>query len=94
MGADVVALPIARGRVVDGEEHPSRSLQREPARIEGDAHHLGVPGPPAAHGLVVRIGRRAARIARLDREHAVELVEHGFEAPEAAAAEDRNLGRG
>ena len=48
-------------------------------------------GRAAADRLVVGRLRRAARIARDHADHAVELHEHRFRAPEAAAAEDDRL---
>ena len=94
LGSHVVALAIRRGRVVDREEHGEEIAEREHGGIEGHPHDFRVSGAPGAHFVVGRALVRAARVARLDRDHAVEAVEDGFEAPEAAAAEDCDLGGG
>src|SRR5512144_1532494 len=45
-------------------------------------------GVSTGDGLVVGLGGRVASIARAHRRHAVERLEHGFDAPEAPAAQD------
>src|SRR5512144_2331050 len=45
-------------------------------------------GVSTGDGLVVGRGGRVASIARAHRRHAVERLEHGFDAPEATGAQD------
>jgi hypothetical protein len=60
-------------------------------RIEADLHHLGMPGSPAAHLIVVGINRLPAGIATEHAQHTGQLCEERLSAPEAAAAEDRHF---
>jgi hypothetical protein len=72
-----------------------RSRNERTKGLEGDAHDLGVAGAGRCRpSSYVGIRVAAAGVARFDRPHAIELVEHGFEAPEAAAAEHGRFKRG
>ena len=84
----VVALPVFRRRVVNREKHREQVAKRQHRGVERHAHDLGMSGSPGAHVVVGGIGVAPAGVARFDRPHAGELVEHRFQAPEAAAAED------
>jgi hypothetical protein len=89
--ADVVALLVQRGRVVRLEEPLEQFAVADARRIERHLHDLGVARGAAAHVLVGRRLGGPARVAGNHVEHAVELFEHGFAAPEAAVAEGRNF---
>ena len=56
LGADVVALPHALGRVVVLEEGLEQLLVADLGRVVAHVHDLGVPGPSAADLLVRGIG--------------------------------------
>src|SRR5512146_2843476 len=92
--ADIVALAIRRGRVVDREEDLEQVAKADALRVVGDAHDLGVAGVAAADLLVARPRDVAVAVARFDAEHAVDIEIDGFEAPEAAAGERGDLGGG
>ncbi len=92
--AHVAALAVEGGGVVDGEEDVQDIGVGDLRGVEGDAHHLGVPGVPGAHLLVGGVGGVAAGIAGDDIGDASHLVEDGFEAPETAAGERRRLQAG
>ena len=72
----------------DREEQLEDLAEGDPGRVVGDLDHLGVVGAAAADRTVVGRCRRVAGIARLDRQHPLELAVHGLGAPEAAAAQD------
>src|SRR5262249_14811551 len=88
LGPDVVALAHALGRIVRLPEDPEQLLVAHGTGIEDDQHHLGVSGPAAAHLLVRRVRREAARVAGGRRVDALRLPELPLRAPEAAEAED------
>src|SRR3981189_831038 len=81
----IIALAIERGRVVDHEEHLEDFLERHLLRVEGELDHLGVAGLARADLLVAGVCRLSPRVAGLDRFHALEVVEYGFQAPETAS---------
>ena len=86
-GPDVVALPILGGRIVDGEEHPQQVGVGQLAGVEFDLNHLGVTRAPAADRLIGRVRHMAAGVAGHHRAYAAKILEHRFQAPEAAAAQ-------
>src|SRR5690606_5908855 len=86
-GADVVALAVARGRVVDLEEELEQVAITGLRRVEHDLHRLGV----AAVVAVGRIGHVAAAVAHAGGGHTRHLAQQLLHAPEAAAGEDRAL---
>ena len=92
LGADVVALAIERGRVVNGEEGLQQGAIVDQFGIEAHLHYLGMPRGAAAYPAVIGILQCSAGIARNERLDADELIERGFEAPEAAAAQCGNFG--
>lgn len=51
-----------------------------------DLRDLGVTGAAGANLFIGGVFRFAAHVARDDGVHAVELLKHGFDAPEAASA--------
>src|SRR5690606_37186442 len=91
--ADVVALTVLGGGVVDGEEDPQQVAVADDLWVEGHLHHLGVAGLAGAHLLVGGVGYVAAGVARLDALHALELVVDRLEATEAAARQGGDLCR-
>src|SRR6185437_9890086 len=87
-GADVVALAIHRGRVVDLEKEFQQRAVADARRIEGDLDRFGVGAVVAVRG----IGNVAAGIADARRNHAGLLADQVLHAPEAAAGKDGALG--
>ena len=88
LGADIVALAVEGGGIVDGEEDVQQVGVRDAGRVEGDLHDLGMTGATGADLLVAGVGGGAAGITGDDIRDANHLVEDGFEAPEAAAGKD------
>src|SRR5262249_20979238 len=87
--ADVVALPVPCGRIVDLEEVFQDPPVTDLLGIKGDLDALGM-------GAVVAVGRIrnvAARIAHTGLHDAGYLADQILHAPEAAASEDCAFGR-
>ena len=91
LGADVVALAHALGRVVLLEEDLEQVGVGDLRRVEGDQHRLGVAGLAAADLLVGRVRRGAVHVADRRRVDAVEPPEEPLGAPEAAEGEVGDL---
>ena len=91
--ADVVALLIRRGRIVQAEEEVEDVVVRDLRRIEDDLDGLGVAGAAALHVLVARIRERAAGVTDRGVDHAGQFADQLLDAPEAAASERGGLGR-
>src|SRR5512139_574331 len=87
LSADVVALAVELGRVVQREEHLQQVAVRNHVWVEAHLHHLGVAGVAVADVLVGRVLRVAPHVAGDGGFDAAQAVEHRFEAPEAAAGE-------
>jgi|GEM_PF-1375153 len=85
--ADIGALTIGGGGVVDGEEDVKQVGVADDGRIKGDLDGLGVAGEPGAHLLIGRIGAITAGIARNDAADAFDALVNRFQTPEAAASE-------
>ncbi len=85
---DIVALPIARRRVVEGEEHAQQVAKIEHGRIERQPHDLGMARVAAADLFIRRVGGFAAGVAGFHGPDAVQFAKHRVETPEAAAAQD------
>src|SRR5262245_13083787 len=84
-GADVVALAVARARVVDLEEEFEQLPVADARRVEEDLDRLGVPRVIA----ISRVGVAAAGVSDPRRQNAVLAANEVLRAPEAAAGEDR-----
>ncbi|MOA06358.1 hypothetical protein D3C78_1259890 [compost metagenome] len=87
LGAGVVALAHALGRVVGLPEHLEQGFEAGLPRIVDHPHHFGVPGHAGADFLVGRVGREAAGVARGRHPHPRLLPQAPLGAPEAAQAE-------
>ena len=88
----VVALAIDLGRVMRVPEKLQQPLQRRLRRIELDADHLRVAGRPGGDLLVGRVRPVATGITTDDGLHPGKELVSRLGAPEAAAAEDEELG--
>src|SRR5208283_4635776 len=89
--ADVVALAVQRGRIMNGEKHFQQVFVANHGRIEGDLGHLDMSGLAAANLLVARVRHVPAHVAGHYCLHSLQLIEGSFHAPEASSAEDRYL---
>ena len=76
-------------RVVGGEMHREQFLVGDLPRIVDDLDGLGMAGTSGRNRFVVGGFGGSAGITAGHVEHSVELPEHGLDAPEAAAGEDR-----
>ena len=89
--ADVVALPVRRGRIVEAEEEVEDVAVRDLRRIEDDLDGLGVAGAAGFHVLVARVRECAAGVTDGGVDHAGQLANQLLHAPEAAARERGGL---
>ena len=89
LGADVVALAHALGRVVALPEQAQQLVVGDLLRAVDHEHDLVVAGAPAADLLVGGVRRVAAGVADRRRVDARRLPEAALGAPEAAQPEDR-----
>src|ERR1051325_7484697 len=85
--ADVAALTIERGRIVNREKDAEQLAVRNLRGVVGHLHRLGVAGRSGADGLVARIRDVPTRVPRRDLRDTAQLLERRFEAPKAAAGE-------
>ena len=86
--ADVIALPIELGRVMDGEEDLKERFVGDDGRVKLDFHHLGVAGGAAADRLVGGMGVVATCVGGERRLNAVDLFVSAFNAPKASSTDD------
>ena len=91
LAADVVALTVERGRVVDYEEDFQQVAVTEQFRIEGDTHHFRVSGVATAHCFIGRIGALTTHVSGLHAFHTAQPVVHRFQAPETTSRQRRNF---
>ena len=89
----VIALAVERGRVVGVEEDFQDFCQADFVGVERQANHLGMAGVALADLLVGGVDGVAVGIAAFHVGNAAHAVEHGFGAPEAAAAQGDRLSR-
>ncbi|CAD9218111.1 hypothetical protein BCEN4_1190029 [Burkholderia cenocepacia] len=89
--ADVVALPVQRGRIVRREEDLEDLAIADARRIERHVDDFRVAGVAFADVAIARVARMAARITRLNGRHAVDVEKHGLRAPETPASERRGF---
>ena len=84
--ADIVALPVELGRVVDGEEDLEEGFVGDDAWVKLNFHHFSVAGGAAADCLVGGVGVVAACVSGERRLDAVNLFVSAFNAPKASSA--------
>src|SRR5689334_16377526 len=87
----IVALAVARGRIVNDEEYGQNIAKAEHVGVETDLHHFGVSALAAAHVRISGVLQMPAHVARCNRLHPLQAVEYRFQAPEAAASQGRNF---
>jgi len=84
--SDVRPLAVELRRVMgDREEQAQQRPIADLARVEHDSDGLGMAGALAADRAVIRAFGIASSVTRLDSANALHVLEHGFDAPEAAA---------
>ncbi len=81
--ADVVALPVQLGRIVRREEDLEDLAIADACRIECHVDDFRVARIALADVAIAGIARMAARVARLDGRHAVDVEKHRLRAPKA-----------
>jgi len=88
LGADVVALAVELGRVMDGEEDLEQGFVRDDGGVKLHLDHFGMSGCSAADRLIGRMGVVATRISGKGRLNAVNLFVGAFDAPKASSTND------
>src|SRR6516162_7454518 len=90
--AVIAELPILRQRIDVVPKHVEQLVIAHLGRVVDDLHRFGMPSAAVRDLLVAGIGGVSAGVARGGADHAVDLVEICFHAPEAAAGEGRSGG--
>ena len=80
-------LTIEGGRIMGLPEKLKQSLVGDFVRIVGDLHHFCMTGGPFANGSVSRIFHVASSVAGDHIQDSLDIFQHRFGAPEAAATE-------
>src|SRR6267154_1542854 len=92
LAAEVEALAVAGGRIVDPPEHLEQFRVADLGRIEPHLDRLGVAGAVPADPLVGGVRDVAAGVAGSSLQHPVDLAEGRLDTPEASRGECRALG--
>ena len=79
---------------MDGEENLEQVAERDQRRVEGDLHNLGMASRAVTDFFIAGVADATAGIARNDAFDALEIVEHGLQAPETAAGQRGNFASG
>ena len=87
LGSGIIALAVHRCGVVDREEDLEDFAIAGNFWIERHLYHFDVPGASGTDGTVVGVRQQATHVSRFHGGHALHLVVHRFETPEASAAE-------
>src|SRR5438067_860430 len=87
LGAHVPALAVERGRIVNREKDVEQVVERHDGGVEGDLHDLGVARGAGADVLVRRVRHAPPGVARLNLLDTLQVLEGGFQTPEAPAGE-------
>ena len=94
LGADVVVLTVAGGRVVQPEKIVQNLVVGHSGGVEDQPDALGVPGPACGHLAVGRVLGVASGVADLGGEHAIEVKKEVLDAPKTPGSENGLLGAG
>src|SRR5580693_10441860 len=92
LAAEIEALAVAGGRIVDLPERLKQLRVTDLGRVEPHLDRLGVAGTAPADPLVGGIRYMPAGIAHSGLQHPVDLAEGRLDAPEASCGEGRALG--
>jgi len=83
LDADVIALPIQGGWIVNHDKNLQQFTKTDLVSIERHRGHFGMASAAIAHLFVGRIHNMATSISRLDVLYTLELLINRFQAPEA-----------
>src|SRR5580704_8243534 len=92
LAAEIEALAVAGGRIVDPPERLEQLRVADLGRVEPDLDRLGVAGAVPADPLVGRVRDVPAGIPDSGLQHPVDLAEGRLDAPEASCGECRAPG--
>src|SRR5579863_3012346 len=92
LAAEIEALAVAGGRIVDPPERLEQLRVANLGRVEPHLDRLGVSGAVPADPLVSGIRHMPAGIAHSGLQHPVDLAEGRLDTPKAACGEGRALG--
>jgi len=90
--ANVIALAVQRGWIVQGEENVQQIAEADDCGIEGDLGDFDVAALAGADLLIGRVSSAPAHVSGADGFDALKLFDGGLDAPEASAAEDCGFG--
>src|SRR6516162_3203997 len=92
LAAEIEALAVAGGRIVDPPEHLKQLRVADLGRVEPHLDRLGVAGAVPADLTVAGDRHVAAGVADSGLQHPVDLAEGRLYTPEASRGECRALG--
>src|SRR5579863_2033094 len=92
LAAEIEALAVASGGIVDPPERLEQLRVADPGRVEPHLDRLGVAGAVPADPLVGGVRDVAAGVARSSLQHSVDLAEGRLHTPEASRGECGALG--
>src|SRR5215831_15955585 len=92
LAAEIEALAVAGGRIVDPPEHLKQLRVADLGRVEPHLDRLGVAGAVPADLSVAGVWDVAAGVADSGLQHSVDLAEGRLHTPEASCGERRPLG--
>src|SRR5215467_15346911 len=92
LAAEIKALAVAGGRIVDPPEHLKQLRVADLGRVEPHLDRLGVAGATPADPSVAGVRDMAAGVADSGLQHSVDLAEGCLHTPEASCGECRALG--
>src|SRR5689334_13095289 len=92
LAAEVEALAVSGGRIVNPPELLEQFRVADLGRVEPHLDRLGVTGAVPADPFVGRVGDVAAGVAHRGLQDPVDLAEGRFDAPEASGGEGGALG--
>src|SRR5215831_17064834 len=92
LAAEIEALAVAGGRIVDPPEHHKQLRVADLGRVEPHLDRLGVAGAVPADPSVAGVRDVAAGVADRGLQHPVDLAEGRLHTPKASRGERRPLG--
>src|SRR5690349_4503079 len=92
LAAEIEALAVAGGRIVDPPERLEQLVVADLSRVEPHFDRLGVAGAVPADPLVAGVRHMPAGVADGGLQHPVDLAEGRLDAPEASSGEGRSYG--
>src|SRR6266566_7863851 len=91
LAAEIQALAVAGGRIVDPPEHLQQLRVADLGRVEPHLDRLRVAGAAPADPPVARVRHMPAGVADGGLQHPVDLAEGRLDAPEASCGESRTF---